>query len=179
MDEYELGWTVLQSRIFSLLCKRAGEKLSQREIAGALDVSPTAVAKSLTGLEKNGLVKIEKTRRTNLVSFKRDEPRAIELKRAENLKSVYLSGLSDHLMNELAGGTIILFGSYAAGEDSNNSDIDIAVIERKDKVLRLEGFERILNRPINVNFYRSWNEIHAHLRNNILNGIVLHGSVEL
>ena len=73
----------------------------------------------------------------------------------------------------------LLFGSYARGEDTNSSDIDIVVIERRDKMLELEKYEKILNRKINVNFYNSWSEIHRHLKNNILTGILLCGSVEL
>lgn len=179
MDIYKLKWTVLQEEIFSLLCIRAGEKLSQREIAKILKVSPTAVANSIKKLKDSQLIKVEKTKTINFVSFNREEPKAIELKRVENLKNIYTSGLSGYLEKELPGGTIILFGSYSVGEDTNTSDIDIAVIERKDKILHLEEYEKILNRRININFYSSWKAIHEHLKNNILNGILLQGSVEL
>ena len=179
MHIYKLKWTALQAEIFSLLCLKAGEKLSQREIAILLKVSPTAVANAIKKLKESDLIQLEKTKTINFISFNRDGPQAIELKRVENLKNIYTSGLSDYLEVELAGATIILFGSYARGEDTNTSDIDIATIERKDKMLHLEEYEKILNRRINVNFYNSWKEIHKHLKNNILNGIVLHGSVEL
>ncbi len=179
MDVYKLKFTNLEQEIFSLLCIRAGERLSQREIAKLLNVSPTAVAKPVKRLQEKNLAKIEKTKTINFVSFNRDEQKAIELKRAENLKNAYVSGLSDYLEEQLAGSTIILFGSYSRGEDTNASDIDIAVIGRKDKMLELEEYEKILNRKINMNFYNSWQDIHKHLRNNILNGILLHGGVEL
>lgn len=179
MDVYKLKWTQLQTEIFSLLCLKAGEKLSQREIAKTLNVSPTAVAKSLKSLKENKLIKLEKNKTINFISFNRDEPRAIALKRVENLKNIYLSGLSDFLEKELAGGTIILFGSYAKGEDTTTSDIDIAAIGRKNKMFPLEEYEKMLNREINVNFYNSWKDIHKYLKNNILNGILLHGSVDL
>src|SRR3989344_718351 len=179
MDIYKHKWTRLQTDIFSLLCLKAGEKLSQREIAKLLKVSPTAVANSLKELKEFNFIKVEKTKTINFVSFNRENPRAVELKRVENLKKIYLSGLSDYLEKELAGGSIILFGSYSMGEDTNSSDIDIAVIERKDKILHLEEYEKNLNRKINVNFYSSWKNIHEHLKNNILKGILLHGNIEL
>ena len=179
MDIHKLKLTSLQAEIFSLLCLKAGEKLSQREIAIMLKVSPTAVANAIKKLKESDLIKLEKTKTINFISFNRDMPQAIELKRVENLKNIYTSGLSDYLYVELAGATIILFGSYANGEDTKTSDIDIAAIGRKDKMLSLEEYEKILNREINVNFYNSWKDIHKHLKNNILNGIVLHGSVEL
>ena len=179
MDIYKLKWTILEQEVFSLLCIKAGEKLSQREAAKILDVSPTAVSNSVKKLKDSNLIKIEKTKTINFISFNRDEQKAIELKRAENLKNIYLSGLSDYLEKELAGATVMLFGSYSRGEDTNTSDIDIAVIERKDKMLELEKYEKILNRRINVNFYDSWKKIHENLKNNILNGIILHWGVEL
>lgn len=179
MDIYKLKWTTLRTRIFSLLCLKAGEKLSQREISKILKVSPTAVANSIKDLKESSIVKLEKTKTINFISFNRDEQKSIELKRVENLKNIYISGLSGYLENELAGSTIILFGSYSKGEDTNTSDIDIAVIERKDKMLKLEEYENFLNRKISVNFYNSWKDIQKHLKNNILNGILLHGSIEL
>lgn len=179
MDTYKLNFTVLELEIFSLLCLRAGERLSQREIAIILKVSPTAVSNSMQKLKDESLIKVEKTKTINFISFNRDSQKARELKRVENLKNIYLSGLSDYLEQELPGGTIILFGSYSRGEDTDTSDIDLAVIERKDKMLKFEKYEKILKRKINVNFYDSWKDMHIHLRNNILNGILLHGSVEL
>jgi predicted nucleotidyltransferase len=177
MDIYKLNFTALQLEIFSLLCLRAGEKLSQREIAIILKVSPTAITNSIKGLLP--LIKIEKTKTINFISFNRDNQKAFALKRIENLKNIYLSGLSDYLEQELPGATIILFGSYSLGGDIHTSDVDIAVIGRKDKLLNLDKYEKILNRKINVNFYNSWKDIHQHLKNNILNGILLHGGVEL
>ena len=179
MDIYKLKLTQLQLEIFSLLCIKAGEKLSQREIAKLLYVSPTAIANSLKILKEENLIKAEKTKTINFISFNRDEKKAVELKRVENIRNIYISGLLNYLEAQLPGGTIILFGSYSRGEDTNTSDIDIAVIERKDKLMDLKKFEIILNRKINVNFYESWKKIHKYLKNNILNGILFIGGVEL
>src|SRR3989344_237088 len=172
MDTYKLNFTILELEIFSLLSLKAGEKLSQRDIAKELKVSPTAVANSVKKLIGKNLIKLERTKTINFISFNRDNPKAIELKRVENLKQIYLSEIHDFLEEKLAGATIILFGSYSKGEDTNTSDIDIAVIGRKDKVMDLKVFEKRLNRKININFYDSWKNIHKYLKNNILNGIV-------
>lgn len=179
MDIYKLNFTILQIEVFSLLCQRAGEKLSQRDIAKMLKVSPTAITNSIPKLQEEQLIKLERSKTVNFISFNRDYNLAIELKRVDNLKNIYLSGLSAFLEQELAGFTIILFGSYSLGEDINTSDIDIAVIGRKSKTLSLEKFEKMLNRKININFYDSWSSINKHLKNNIFMGIVLHGSIDL
>src|SRR3989338_2447566 len=118
MDISKVKLTNLQIDIFSLLCSRAGEKLSQREIAIKINVSPTAVANALVNLKEGGLVKVEKVKNINFVSFNRDEKKALELKRVENLKNIYLSKLSDYLEVQFAGAAIIIFGSYSLGEDT-------------------------------------------------------------
>ncbi|MEM2131201.1 MAG: nucleotidyltransferase domain-containing protein [Candidatus Woesearchaeota archaeon] len=179
MDIYKLNFTILELEIFYFLCIHSGEKFSQREIAKFLNVSPTAVADSVKNLIEKDLIKLEKTKTINFITFNRDNKKAIQLKRVANLKMIYLSGFSDFLEEKLAGSTIILFGSYSKGEDTNTSDIDIAVIERKEKKLDLQEYEKILNRKININFYASWKEIHKHLKNNILNGIILNGGVDI
>ncbi len=52
----------------------------------------------------------------------------IDLKRVENLKMIYESGIVEELSERFLGGVIILFVSYSYGEDIVRSDIDIAVI---------------------------------------------------
>ncbi len=188
MDTYKLKWTHLQSEIFRLLCVKAGQNLNLRSIARLLNVSPTAVSNSIKNLEKYGLIVIEKSETVNQLSikFNRDNPKAIDLKRVENLKAIYESGLVDHLSETFPGCTIILFGSYSFGEDvwinteqGHKSDIDIAVIGTKDREIDLIKFEKLLERSIIINCYTSFKNIHENLRNNILSGILLNGRVEL
>ena len=185
MDMYQVNWTRLQSEIFRLFCVKSGVRLNIREIARALRVTPTAVSKALPELEKEGIVKIKKHGKINLVlvEFNRDNAKAIQLKRAENLKFIYESGIFDRLYNEFPGCTIILFGSYSKGEDvyteeeENRSDIDIAVIGIMGKGVDVAKFEKILERKINFNFYESFGKIHKNLKDSILNGIVLSGGL--
>ena len=179
MDMYKPKYTSLERQIFELLCLRAGEELSQREIAKILDVSPTAVANSLVKLYKSDLLKIKKAKTINFVSLNRENRIALELKRVENLKNIFLSGIIKYLEKEFAGATIIMFGSFSFGEDTSSSDIDLAIIGRKDKLVKIEKYEKILNRKITLNFYNSLKKVHKNLRENVLNGIILSGGIEL
>ncbi len=179
MDTCKLKWTALEREIFELLCIKLGEELSQREIAKILNVSPTAVANSLLKLIKEDFILIRKMKNINLVSLNRENDLSIKLKRVENLKNIYLSGILNFLEKEFAGAIIILFGSYSQGEDTNTSDIDIAIIGRKDKLIKIKKYEEILNRRINLNFYDSFNDINKNLKENIFNGINLIGGIEL
>ncbi|MBI2507662.1 nucleotidyltransferase domain-containing protein [Candidatus Woesearchaeota archaeon] len=97
----------------------------------------------------------------------------------DNLKQIYETGLADFLEKEFAGAAIILFGSYSRGEDTINSDIDFAVIGRKDKIIDTTNYEKLLERKININFYISFKNIHKNLKENLYNGIVLAGGIEL
>ena len=188
MDMYKIKWTRLQAEILRLLCIKAGHNMNLRGISRNLKVSATAVSNAMIELEKEGLIKIKKSKMINLLSieFNRDNPKAIEMKRVENLKIIYESGLSEFLFNEFPGCTIILFGSYSKGEDvwigestENRSDIDIAIIGTKGKEVDLTRFNKILERMISINFYKYWKDMHKHLKDNILNGILLSGGIEL
>lgn len=178
---YKPKLTPLQQEILRLLFIKAGIALNQRQIANSLDVTPPAVMKALPGLEKENRLKIQQDKETKRwsIELNRDNYKVMQLKRADNLKQIYESGLADFLETELAGATIILFGSYSRGEDIINSDIDIAVIGRKQKQINLAKFENELERQINLNFYDSFKNIHKHLKENLCNGIILAGGFEL
>ena len=178
---YKLKLTNLQKDILRLLFVYAGTTLNQRRISQILFVSQTAVMKALPGLEKEKLILIEQDKESKrwAIQLNRDNQRIIQFKRADNLKQIYESGLAEYLEKEFAGATIILFGSYSKGEDTKRSDIDIAVIGRKEKKADLKKFSETLERPININFYDVFNKIHKHLKENLCNGIVLVGGIEL
>ncbi len=181
MDMYKLKFTILQLEMFRLLCIRAGERINQRQLAGLLKVSPTAVAKSLGMLEKEGLIAVQRSKRMNLtlIALNRDNKKAVQLKRAENLKMLYESGLVEFLEESNPGCTIILFGSYAKGEDIASSDMDLAIIGSKGKKLDLSGYAKKLEKEIRINYYKSFKEISKELKENLCNGILLHGGIEL
>ena len=178
---YKLQLTILQQEILRLLFVKAGASLNQRQIANFLEVSPPAVMKALPEMEKESLIKLKQDKESKRwsIELNRDNYKLMQLKRIDNLKQIYESGLSHFLEKEFAGATIILFGSYSRGEDTERSDIDVAVIGRKDKIIDLTSYEKCLERKININFYDSFKNIHKHLKENLCNGIMLAGGVEL
>ena len=181
MDMYKVKFTVLQMEIFRLFCVKAGESLNQRQIASLLKVSPTAIANAIPKLEKESIILKEQPKNINLIWIKlnRDSKKVMKFKRVENLRLLYESGLTEFLEEELPGADIILFGSYSKGDDTNSSDIDIAIIGRKEKSIKLENFEKSLERKIIINFYHSLKEVHKELKENICNGIILSGGIQL
>lgn len=178
---YKLELTNLQQRILRLLFIKAGMSLNQRGIARILGVSQPAVMKALPKLEKEDLIKVKQDKESKRwsIELNRENHKVMQLKRVDNLRQIYESGLFDFLEKEFAGATIILFGSYSIGEDTDNSDIDIAVVGRKEKDIDLIKFDKMLERVININYYTSFKNINKNLKENLFNGIVLAGVVEL
>ena len=173
MDTYKLKFTRLQNEIFRLLCIKAGKSLNQREIARILRVSPTAVAKAVKLLEKESMIKIEKSKTMNLTLIQFNREKAIALKRIENLKQIYESGFAEFLSEKFPGSTIVLFGSYSLGEDTTASDIDIAIIGSKEKEIDLTNYDKLFERTVFLHFYNDLRKINGNLRENIINGITL------
>ncbi len=98
-------------------------------------------------------------------------------KSTHNLNSIYESKLIEFIDEKLAPKSIVLFGSYSRGEDTENSDIDL-FIECKKEVLYLKDFEKILKRKIELHFNENFKSYPKELKNNIINGITLNGFLE-
>ncbi len=181
VNVYKLKLTILQQEILRFLFINAGKSFNARSIAMNLEVSPPAISKALPFLEKQEYIKVTKDKESKRLSIElnRDNILVNEIKRAENLKMFYESGLARFLSEEFPGSTIILFGSYSRGEDNNVSDIDIAVIGAKEKNLELKQFEDLLKKKLILQFYPNFKEIHKHLKENLFNGILINGGIEL
>ncbi len=178
---YKEQFTKLEREILKFLFINAGESYNQRGIALALKVSPTAVANSIKNLDKSGLLELDRGKNTKptIVELNIKNDRVFFLKRVENLRMIYESGLRDYLSDKLPETTIILFGSYSFGEDVQSSDIDIAVIGGLKKEIDFSAYEKNFHKKIVVQFYDSLEGIHRNLRESILNGIILKGSIKL
>ena len=90
----------------------------------------------------------------------------------------YYGGLRDYILKIVGNAkSIVLFGSYGKGEDTEDSDIDL-FIECKKEELSLAEFEKKVNRKIELHFNDNFNSYPKELKNNIINGIVLSGFLE-
>jgi predicted nucleotidyltransferase len=177
---YKLELSLLQQRIMRLLFVKAGSSLNMNGIARILEVSQPAVLKSIPFLQKEELVIAKQDKESSRwsIELNRGDRQVIGLKRVDNLKQIYESGLVKQLYDLFPGATVILFGSYAHGEDTINSDIDLAVIGGEKKEIDSK-FSKILEREIIVNYYKSFKNIDSSLLSNIVNGVTLKGAVEL
>lgn len=151
------------------------------EISRKIGLAHTSVKKNLDYLMKKGLLikTIEKkgTRKfpvyqANLMSkvFK-------TYKSLYNIASLRESGLVEFLEDTIAPKAIVLFGSYQRGEDTEESDIDL-FIECKTEKIDLKAFEKKLQRKIQLHFNKDFTSYPTELKNNIINGIVVSGYLE-
>ncbi|MDE1848833.1 MAG: MarR family transcriptional regulator [Nanoarchaeota archaeon] len=178
---HKLKFTILQLEILRFLCANAGRSFNARRIAQHLEVSQTAIAKSLPLLEKEKFILIEKDKESGRLAIELDKEnkKVIEYKRAENLRVLYESGIVDFLSEEFANSAIIVYGDYANGEDIFSSDIEIAIVKSSKSNPNLSKYEKELGKKIELNSFSSFGKIDSSLKNKILNGIVLHGEVSL
>ena len=141
----------------------------------------TSVKKNLSQLIKYGLIKEEVQkkggRKFPVYKAKHESPIFRRYKLIFNLTSLFESGLVDFLEKKLTPNSIVVFGSYRRGEDVEESDIDL-FIETIEDQLDLSLFEKKLKRKIQLHFKKDFTLYPRELKNNIINGIVIHGFLE-
>ena len=107
-----------------------------------------------------------------------DNKEFVALKRASNLYSILNCGIIEDLAGKYLREAIVLFGSYARGEDTGKSDIDIAVITDKKKEVNTAKYEKVLKRRINIHEI-TLDKASKEFRNNLANGVTLYGFLRL
>ena len=156
-----------------------------REFAKEAKISPTTATGYLEELKKEDLLEKSKSRNVVLYKANSQNPLFKETKKYYNLKKILESKLIDYLNQELNyPEAVVLFGSYAKGENILESDIDLFILTESKKQISLKKFEEELRAEIQVFIYnkKEFNELKTKNRdliNNILNGIKLSGFIEV
>ncbi len=155
-------------------------KIRVRQLEKRLKLPLPSVIRYCKELEKQGILK--KTKTDNVVFYSADRINKNYLieKKLFNIKWLYASGLIDYLIEELSNPAILVFGSYSKAEDIENSDIDLYIETPSNKKINLKKFEEKLQRKIQIFKQKNIREINnPHLSNNIINGILLNGFIEV
>ena len=163
-------------KILELFIEFPNKDFSIRGIARNLKLNHATILKHIKNLEKAELIK--KKEETLYPTFFANT----ENKKYKFYKKNYLifkiinSDLIKFLQEKTLASSIILFGSCAKATFNENSDIDI-FIEAKKTNIDLNKFEKKLNKKINILFEEDINNLSMELKNNIFNGVILHGFV--
>lgn len=102
-----------------------------------------------------------------------------------NIRNIRSSGLVGFIEKELNyPETIILFGSYAKGENTRKSDIDFFILSESKKTLEFGAFEKKLGTRIQAFIYNRqeterMKTANKELLNNMIAGIRLSGFFEV
>ena len=172
-------------RIMKVLFEFPEKEFSLSDLAREAGVAKANISRILDELFSFDLIDIEKLSKIWRIKANVMNWYFIKSKIIYNLNFVYQSGLveflNQHFKNPKA---IILFGSFRKGEDISNSDIDIAIESddfRNYEIIglrELSEFEKIIGRKIQLHLFNKEN-IDLHVFNNLANGIVLMGFLEV
>jgi len=155
-------------------------KLRVREIERKLKLPLPSVIRYCKELQKENILTIIKTGSVSFYTADKTSNEFLFLKKLYNLNSIYTSGLIEFLRKELSNPTIIVFGSYSKGEDIETSDIDLYIETLSKKEIDLKNFENKLSRNIQIFRHKTIKEIkNLNLTNNIVNGIIINGYLEV
>jgi len=155
-------------------------KIRVRQIEKKLALPLPSVIRYCKELKKEGILTIAETGGVVFYTADRASEHYLLEKKLFNIRQVHVSGLIDYLKVSLNNPVIILFGSYAKGEDIETSDIDIFIETPSKKGINVEKCERSLQRKIQLIRSDSIKNVsNIHLANNIINGIILNNAIEV
>jgi len=141
-------------------------------------MAPSNVYLIVKELAREKFISCKQKGRIGEIKARAEEP-FLQQKRAYNLSQIYLSKLKDLLEREYNHPeAIILFGSYSRGEDTETSDIDLAVATTKKLSLNLTLYEKKLKRKISIHEI-TLEKVSEEFLNNLANGLVITGYLKI
>lgn len=153
------------------------KEIHLRELARELKLSMPTIITAVNRLARERFVTVTKGRAMTTIKANLEAVLFIRLKRVNNLERLYTSGFVDMLMKVFRmPSAIICFGSYARGEDTERSDIDIAIVGGTENDCPVERYEEVLKRGISLHIIDR-KKISKEFSANLANGIVLEGAV--
>jgi len=161
------------------------QEISLNDLVELVNISKTTAKKVVNRLLKEEFLARDILGRMWRIKCNQKHPFNMTRKIAYNLQLIYESGIIDGILNSISNPrSMILFGSYRKGDDTENSDIDIAVETLDDEEVKIENVGIIpslgYRKDVKVNILKfSRNKIDLNLFTNIANGIVLYGLLEV
>ncbi len=160
-------------------------EFSLSDLATESGVGKAQMGKIISELVKKDILTVQKLSSIWRIRANSEGEPFKRLKITYNLNFLFQSGIIEFLTNHYQNPkAIVVFGSFRRGEDQTGSDIDIA-IEASGKgeliTTRLKDllpFEESIQRTIQLHIFTR-TTINPHVFNNIANGIVLKGFLEV
>jgi len=168
-------------RIAELIFGYPNKAFHIRKLAKETNLSTTAVVNSISELHKFRIVKVNKTDLTTDIRADMESDSYCFYKRVFNLYLLGKYQIISKLKELFRAESIILFGSYAKGEDIEESDVDFLIItKQKLSAGNSVGiFEKQLKRKINLHILPSLEKSSPEFKNAVANGIPLYGYLKV
>ena len=164
-----------RSELAEFFCTYPTGEFSISELAEETGFSKPWISEKVDELEEKGFLTVEKRRNLKIARFNRENHEALNLKQVINLQQLYSSGIVSKIEEEYSHPeTIILFGSFSRGEDTEESDIDIAVIGFETADIKAE----IMERPVSIHEFQP-ETVPENMKESLANGINLQGYLEI
>lgn len=165
-----------EEEVLEVLCRFPDEEFTVSGLARKCGKSKSLVSEKLSDFKEDELISVKSKGNSKFVSFERNSDKALKAKRLMNLNALYQAELIDDLVDFYDyPEAVILFGSFAKGEDTYRSDIDISIVSRNE-----ESFEdrEIWGRNVSVTVFKR-DEIPDNMLETLANGITVHGYLEV
>jgi predicted nucleotidyltransferase len=173
---------LIQLRVLSLFMDSPYEKYYLREAARLLNMSPMTVKRSLDFLLKNKLVVKEVSKNRILYSANMQNPAFRHIKISRSLSMLLQKDVVEFIKKKVPGvSAIILYGSYAKGEETRDSDVDMLVLAPVKKDIS-DVISEIIGKDVNVSVFspaewsRQAKTNRAFYLDVITEGIILYGT---
>ncbi len=130
----QLYQKITQLSVLELFIKNPYERYYLREASRILDISPMTVKRAFDLLVQERLLVREEFKNQILFRANMNSAAFKHLKTAYNLAWLEEKGIVDFLKEKLIGlSSLVLYGSYAKGENDDKSDIDLLAISSSSK----------------------------------------------
>lgn len=172
-------------KIMNLFFDYPEKEFGFNEIVNLTKISKITANKILNSLIKEEFIKRRIIGKNWIISCNNSHYYNKTKKILYHLEKIYDSNIIDKIKQTFPGyKSIIIFGSYRKGDDTEKSDIDIAIEFSGNQALKIEEFSIIkelgYRKNIKVNLHLfSREKINNNLFSNIANGIILEGFLEV
>tara|TARA_Y100000034_G_scaffold101786_1_gene126296 strand:- start:510 stop:1079 length:570 start_codon:yes stop_codon:yes gene_type:complete len=170
-------------KVAELIFNEPNKEFHLRGISSLAGISTTAAASTIDELKEYKIICVEKTAITSKIKADQESESYRFYKKIFNIYRLERYNIINTIKDAYRAKTIILFGSFARGEDIERSDIDILILtnnkEKPDIKRFLSICEKKLNRNINLTVLKSLEKSASEFKNNIANGIILHGYLKV
>lgn len=152
----EITRSKLRRELLSLYFTNSEREYYLRELERLLGFSVANIRRELLKLEKTGFFKSRKEGNLLYYSLNKNYPLYDEFKNIV-FKTIGVEGALREIMNTTKGIEVaLIYGSFAAGKETETSDIDLLIIGEPDEeklMTNIDKLEEKLKREINYTIY--------------------------